>query len=498
MTELDYFVRRSQRLARLAMMALFVGLCSVVAMAQAVDRAQLLSEIVALNNQLKATTDPVQVAALQEQLKIKETIFLRPADADFTANAAFLAQPDTGLIRLQPRETFDGVLFTRGGGAYYSFTRLVHEYGFGSDLQLSREEYSVGFAGADFGFLVSLGSTNLNSVTVDHPGVKYLAEFAAPASEDEARQQYQRGGQGFTENGFFYRRRVPATLNATYAVRSIAYGDSDTLIAVRFIRQDTDGSHILQWKLLKWFSTPKLGGGSIASVSAANYKRGVFARNSIVAVFGNNFSSATEVAATTPLPFSLAGVRVSYFPANSGGRNVQLFAVTPGQVNFLIPADARDGWGSIDVSRSDGSRFSELIRIAPVAPGLFTANADGQGVPAAVALRFRGSQQTYEAVAQFDSAQSKFVATPIDLGAATDQVFLLLFGTGLRERSSLANVSVKIGGADAPVSYAGEQGSAGLDQINVAIPRSLAGRGEVEVVLTVDGQIANTVRINIQ
>jgi hypothetical protein len=51
---------------------------------------------------------------------------------------------------------------------------------------------------------------------------------------------------------------------------------------------------------------------------------------------------------------------------------------------------------------------------------------------------------------------------------------------------------------DAPVSYAGAQGLAGLDQIIVAIPRSLAGRGEVEVLLNVDAQIANTVRVNIQ
>ena len=198
MTVLNYFIRASRKFAGPAMVLGLLTVCCVFAAAQTVDRAQLLSEIIALHSQLKATTDPTQIAALQEQLRSKEAIFLRPADADFVANAAFLAQPDTGLIRLQPRETFDGVLFTRGGGAYYSFTRLVHEYGFGSDLELSRGEYSVGFAGADFGFLVSLGATDLNSVTVNHPAVKYLNDFTAPIPEEEARQQYQRSGQGFT------------------------------------------------------------------------------------------------------------------------------------------------------------------------------------------------------------------------------------------------------------------------------------------------------------
>ncbi len=44
--------------------------------------------------------------------------------------------------------------------------------------------------------------------------------------------------------------------------------------------------------------------------------------------------------------------------------------------------------------------------------------------------------------------------------------------------------------------YAGLQGDFfGLDQVNVRIPRSLIGRGEVDIVLTVDGKVANTVKV---
>jgi uncharacterized protein (TIGR03437 family) len=51
-----------------------------------------------------------------------------------------------------------------------------------------------------------------------------------------------------------------------------------------------------------------------------------------------------------------------------------------------------------------------------------------------------------------------------------------------------------------PVSYAGPQGAfAGLDQINLGpLPRGLAGMGEVNIVLKVDGQTANTVTVSIQ
>ncbi|MBS1789615.1 MAG: hypothetical protein JST85_17960 [Acidobacteria bacterium] len=500
MTRISYLLWQA---ALVAAMLLMGAVCSLFAAAQSLDRAQQLSEIIALQNQLRTATDPVQIATLEGQLKVKETVFLQPDATDFTTNAAFLAQPDAGLIRILPREKFDGVLSTRGGGAYYSFVRLVHEYGFGSDLSLEQNNFKVGFAGADFGFLVSLGATDLGSVTLDHPAVKYLASFTAPLVEAEARQQYQRSGQGFTENGFFYRSYQPKSLDAAYALRSVDYDDSDVLIVFRFVREDTDGSLILQWKLLRRFSTPQLNSGSIASVSAASYRRGAFARDSIVALFGNDLTTTTEVAGSLPLPFTLAGVRVSFSPANSGGKYVSLFAATPGQANFLIPSDAPNGWGFITVSRANNTSFRELVRIAPVAPGLFTANSDGKGVPAAVALRIeQNGTQTYSSVARLEGGQ--YVPASIDLGAQSPgsvwpKTFLLLYGTGIRGYGDIAKVKVTIDGVDVPVyAAAAVLGYAGLDQVNAEIPQTLAGRGEVDVVLTVDGQVANTVRINIK
>jgi len=80
-----------------------------------------------------------------------------------------------------------------------------------------------------------------------------------------------------------------------------------------------------------------------------------------------------------------------------------------------------------------------------------------------------------------------------------EQVYLLLFGTGIRLRGSLSGVTVNIGGLGAQVEYAGQQGEfVGLDQINVLLPKALAGRGEVDLLLSVDGKTANTVRINVR
>ena len=60
-------------------------------------------------------------------------------------------------------------------------------------------------------------------------------------------------------------------------------------------------------------------------------------------------------------------------------------------------------------------------------------------------------------------------------------------------------LQVTIGGVDAPVQFAGIQPQfPGLDQLNVQLPASLKGRGEVQVVFTVDGLSTNPVTINVR
>ncbi|MDQ3013791.1 MAG: hypothetical protein M3X11_24190, partial [Acidobacteriota bacterium] len=180
------------------------------------------------------------------------------------------------------------------------------------------------------------------------------------------------------------------------------------------------------------------------------------------------------------------------------------FFVAPAQVNYLIPAGTAAGVATVTITSGDGTVSTGVVQIVAVAPGLFSANASGQGLAAATVLRVKADgSQVYEPVVRFDQTQNKIVAVPIDvgpdLGNATDKVFLLLFGTGFHKPSALSAVNCKIGGTNAEVLYAGPQGDfVGLDQSNVRIPRSLKGRGEVDVVMTVDGKTANTVKINIK
>src|SRR5215216_1597609 len=103
-----------------------------------------------------------KIEAKRAELSTLEKQFLSPSEEDQASHAEFLNQPDTGLIRLLPREKYDTATFRenkksitiRGGGAYYSFARLTHEYGYGSDIELARGTLSTGFAGGQFGSFV--------------------------------------------------------------------------------------------------------------------------------------------------------------------------------------------------------------------------------------------------------------------------------------------------------------------------------------------------------
>jgi uncharacterized protein (TIGR03437 family) len=240
--------------------------------------------------------------------------------------------------------------------------------------------------------------------------------------------------------------------------------------------------------------------GPLVNVSAASYASDSVAAESIVTALGSDLATDTEAAASLPLPTTLAGTTVKAVDSAGAERPADLYYVSPAQVNYLMPAGTALGPATVIVTNGVGMSFTAFVEIAAVAPGLFSAQGDGQGLAAANVLRVKADgSQSYEPVARFDAAQSRWVAIPIDLGAETDQVYLLLYGTGIRNRRSVGSVTVSFFPTAAQVTYAGPQGQyPGLDQVNVLLPRSLRGRGDAAITLTVEGKTANTVGVNIR
>jgi hypothetical protein len=120
------------------------------------------------------------------------------------------------------------------------------------------------------------------------------------------------------------------------------------------------------------------------------------------------------------------------------GRSAGIFGIfgTPSfdQFNILIPTEVVPGKGPIVVKDVTGRILAAgEIEIAEIAPTIFTANVNGQGVPAAYILRVLGSgEQRIEQVADFNPNAGVFAPRPIDLERSDELTFLILFLTGGR------------------------------------------------------------------
>jgi uncharacterized protein (TIGR03437 family) len=233
------------------------------------------------------------------------------------------------------------------------------------------------------------------------------------------------------------------------------------------------------------------------SVTSAAWNTGAkLAPDSLASGYGSGLATQATSPTATPLPVVLGGTTVSVQDSAGALRLGQMVFAGPEQVNFLVPAATAPGRAQITAISRSGASATGAVDIATVAPSVFAM--PGGRTAAAVAVRAAaGGTQTNVPV--FECSAGNCVTTPIDLGAAGDTVVVLFFGTGLRKNSGVANVRASIGGVDAPVLFAGAQNEfAGLDQLNVQLPASLRGRGEVPVVFTVDGQQTNSVNISIR
>lgn len=245
----------------------------------------------------------------------------------------------------------------------------------------------------------------------------------------------------------------------------------------------------------------------VTTVSAASFEGMAVAPGSIASAFGTQLATGTVIANTVPLPTMLGNTSVTVQDSLGVNRQAELFFVSPGQINFLVSEQTAAGTAMVTVQSGDGTISTGTLEVKSIAPAVFSANADGLGVPAAVILRVKGDgTQIFEAVSVYDSGISRFITTPIDLGPVTDQVFLILYASGIRkaadpngDQNLNESVTALIGGDQYATLYAGAApGFVGLDQINIALSRALIGRGKVNVSLSAaGGSASNLVEIEV-
>ena len=259
-------------------------------------------------------------------------------------------------------------------------------------------------------------------------------------------------------------------------------------------RVETPGiDYILPYWMGRYYGV--ISGAAVQSAAAPSV---AIATNSLASLYGTNLASTIAHAETQPLPTILGGVSVNVRDIAGTQRPAGLLYVSQTQINFMVP----DGImaGPVQVVVTNGSATQTIsATVAGVVPRLFSVDGSGSGLAAATAVETQASDPGLQTpVPVFQCDNSGCVPVPIELGVDTP-VFLTVYGTGIRNRSALANVTATVGGVAAPVTYAGATPNfSGLDQVNVSLPLSLRGSGKVNVVVTVDGQVANGVMIEIE
>jgi uncharacterized protein (TIGR03437 family) len=219
----------------------------------------------------------------------------------------------------------------------------------------------------------------------------------------------------------------------------------------------------------------------LINVSAASFEGGPVAPNSIIAsypIFGPTIATSTAAATSANWPTTLGGATVTVKDSAGTSRTAQLSYASPTQLNIVVPAATATGVATVTVT-AGGSSVSGSLNVVATYPNLFTAN----GLAAGYAL---------------DSITGKIspLTGPVSAGSASDPVYLVLVGSGL---GSATSATATIGGVNATVSYAGAEGTyPGVDQYNILIPPSLAGKGLVSVVVTAAGLPSNAVNVMLQ
>jgi len=262
-----------------------------------------------------------------------------------------------------------------------------------------------------------------------------------------------------------------------------------------------------------------------AIVNGASFKAGAASANSFVSLFGLSFGSEDTTSNIFPeLVFNQVSVLVN-------GVKVPLYTVsgTKGQINLVLPSNLpASGNAAVAVTNAEGTSAEFPLPLAPDSVGLFRvadpsnarrqngavlfANTAWNVMPASMAAAL-GLPNCANAEATTACGQPAKAGDPIQiyltgLGKATPNgdpngavlpTGSLTPADGSVLYKTVQTPRVTIGGIAAEVSFSGiAPGSAGQNQINVAIPAGVPPSNNVPLTVTMPDGSTDTVTIAVQ
>ena len=177
---------------------------------------------------------------------------------------------------------------------------------------------------------------------------------------------------------------------------------------------------------------------------------------SIASIYGTNLAATTQPANIQPPPTSLGGVTLTVTDSAGTALVAPLMYVSPSQINFVVPLRL----GTPGPARTCDCEWKHFVdhRGDDTVRGSHSIQHEWRWP------RIGGCRRDPDAERLTSSITGRcFSVHGIGMRCDSDQaqrerttVYLILYGTGIRNRSSLTNVAANIGGsADVPVLYAG-------------------------------------------
>ncbi len=124
---------------------------------------------------------------------------------------------------------------------------------------------------------MSLGDLNLETITLETKGIKYISDFQPALDLIKAKELDYVLANTIEKDGFKYKNQILIKTNDVYILRSIAYQGriirflngfpynefdydkrKDIIVAFKVVRIDDDGSVTILWKQLSSKDSPKI------------------------------------------------------------------------------------------------------------------------------------------------------------------------------------------------------------------------------------------------
>jgi uncharacterized protein (TIGR03437 family) len=216
------------------------------------------------------------------------------------------------------------------------------------------------------------------------------------------------------------------------------------------------------------------------------------APGSIVSIYGSRLARAPAQFGAAPLPTALLDTEVVM-----GGRSVPLYYVSDNQINAQVPFDLTPNT-THQILVVKGPTYSQPIPVdvAPAQPAIFRdfSVSPDQGI----VLVIRGDS-FFEAKPGTPARAGDVIVVyaaglgPVDPAVASGAV------PGPALSNTASPVELRIGGAAAPVAFAGlSPGFVGLYQINATVPEGVPSGDRVQVTIAVAGQSSAPVTMAVE